>query len=708
MHSFLTVAILLLGFSSIITQTVLLREFLSVFSGNELIIGIVLAVWMTLTGTGAYLARYARGRFSGSNWIIIVLSIVAVMPIVILSLLQLFRSIAFPIGSLIGLPESLYSSIVLLAPYCLPSGFLFALLSREVSEEFHSNLISRVYAIEGGGAVVGGLIVNLVAVHYLTTFEILVGLSGMSLMATFLLALARWRRLWLVVFAGIFSVAAVLLFAFGIEDATRRFMYKGQDVLYRSDTPFGTLTVTRLEDQVNFFENGVLLCSSGDVTASEEAVHFALVQRRSPANVLLVSGGLSGATAEILKYKVESLDYVEIDPWLVEAGRRFTNALADPRIRVITEDPRRFIRSTTSTYDAVIINTSDPATAQLNRYYTVEFLRDLKERLAPGGVVSMGLLPASEYLGEEARKVTGILYATLRSVFANVVVVPGLRNYYLASDSALDIRIATKVAERGIPTLAVNPSYVDDTILEQRSATLVRHMATGEGVNEDFRPLAYYRQLLYWLSYFKFEPQLLLLGLGVVVVVLAYRLAPISFGLFAAGFASSSLEFLLLVSFQALVGYIFQIVGVLITVFMGGLALGAWYAHRRFGVATVRRFVVLQILVALYAILLPWIVTLLRDGNVNPAATQAILLGLTALISALVGMQFALATPLLAGSVIHVASELYGFDLIGAAIGILLVSTFFLPLLGLANACTLIAGLSLAAALITLIRTKGL
>jgi spermidine synthase len=227
-------------------------------------------------------------------------------------------------------------------------------------------------------------------------------------------------------------------------------------------------------------------------------------------------------------------------------------------------------------------------------------------------------------------------------------------------------------------------------------------------MNEDFHPLAYYRQLLYWLSYFKFEPQLLIMLLGMMMLFLAYRLPPVSFGLFAAGFASSSLEFLLLVSFQVLVGYVYQIVGLLVTIFMAGLALGSWFAHRRFGVATVKQFVVLQIFIALYAILLPWIVTLLRDGNISPATSQAILFTLTALVASLVGMQFALATPLLKGSVIHIASELYGFDLVGAAIGILLTSAFLLPLFGLANASYLIAGLCLAAALISLIRTKKL
>ena len=43
-----------LGVSSIVTQIVTLREFLSVFAGNELVIGIILGNWLLLTGLGSY------------------------------------------------------------------------------------------------------------------------------------------------------------------------------------------------------------------------------------------------------------------------------------------------------------------------------------------------------------------------------------------------------------------------------------------------------------------------------------------------------------------------------------------------------------------------------------------------------------------------------------------------------------------------------
>jgi len=51
-------------------QIILLREFMFVFGGNELIIGVILANWMVLTGIGAFAGKtavYIRNRMCFSR-----------------------------------------------------------------------------------------------------------------------------------------------------------------------------------------------------------------------------------------------------------------------------------------------------------------------------------------------------------------------------------------------------------------------------------------------------------------------------------------------------------------------------------------------------------------------------------------------------------------------------------------------------------------
>src|ERR1039457_6236717 len=46
-----------LGVSCVMTQLALMRELLGTFSGNEMVLGVVLGLWLLLMGIGAWLGR---------------------------------------------------------------------------------------------------------------------------------------------------------------------------------------------------------------------------------------------------------------------------------------------------------------------------------------------------------------------------------------------------------------------------------------------------------------------------------------------------------------------------------------------------------------------------------------------------------------------------------------------------------------------------
>ena len=50
-----------LGMTSTALQVVVLREFIATADGNELVIGVVLALWMLLTGAGSLLGFGSSG-----------------------------------------------------------------------------------------------------------------------------------------------------------------------------------------------------------------------------------------------------------------------------------------------------------------------------------------------------------------------------------------------------------------------------------------------------------------------------------------------------------------------------------------------------------------------------------------------------------------------------------------------------------------------
>ena len=147
-------------------------------------------------------------------------------------------------------------------------------------------------------------------------------------------------------------------------------------------------------------------------------------------------------------------------------------------------------------------------------------------------------------------------------------------------------------------------------------------------------------------------------------------------------------------TFQAIYGYIYLQLGVLVTVFLAGMLPGAWIGGRYTGSrrrALVGADVLLASLLILFALLL----------TVAPLTLPATALyGFGILISLGCGFQFPIALAL-AGDDAAAASRSFSADLMGAALGVLLVSLVLIPLLGMIPACLCLAGLKVASSLVS-------
>lgn len=702
-----TAALSALGVTAIATQIVLLREFLSIFYGNELVIGIVLANWLLLTGLGSFLGRLAEGRETSDRPAICSLIGLGLLPPLTVALLRGLRNEVFIPGSMIGITQASLSSLVLLAPFCLLSGFSFALFAAALSERLKANAISLAYVWESLGSALGGAAFSLLLIPRLDTFQALTITVFLNLTLAAMKARASCHPR-IAALALALIVAAALTIGLAAPDTlTRRLLFPGQEVVAFRDTPYGNLTVTRQGDQLNFFENTVLMASTNDVAAAEEAVHYAMVQHPKPRHVLLVGGGIAGTPHEVLRYGVASVDYTEINPWLIDLAQTFTKALSDQKIQVIPDDARRHVRRTDRRYDVALINLPDPETAQLNRYFTVEFFRELKRVLHSGAVISLSLLPATEYQGAEARLLSSSLQATLKQVFTNVLIVPGGRNYFLASDGPLAIHIGRLIEERGLETVYVNQYYLDDRILETRSREITAALANNAPVNTDFAPVCYFQQLAYWLSSLGISSgPWLFLGLAALLMA-GWRFSTIGLGIFTGGFCASSLEMVLLIAFQALYGSLYQMTGIVVTSFMAGLAAGSWSVRHFAGKAHIGSFISLQLLVAAAGVVLALALPRLQADDHAPAAIHLLFTAMSFVAAALIGMEFAVASLIRRGTAASVAGELYGLDLAGSAVGALTVTVYAIPRLGLTGVSLLVGAVSALSAGICLIGRGG-
>jgi spermidine synthase len=114
-------------------------------------------------------------------------------------------------------------------------------------------------------------------------------------------------------------------------------------------------------------------------------------------NVLILGAGSGTDVAAALRHGAQHVDAVEIDPTIIRLGRQYhpDRPYDDPRVTVVNDDARHFLRTTEKKYDLVVFALIDSLTLQssfagvrLESYmFTEESFRAVRERLAPDGLL---------------------------------------------------------------------------------------------------------------------------------------------------------------------------------------------------------------------------------------------------------------------------------------------------------------------------------
>ena len=677
----------------------MLREFLNAFQGNELIIGVFLAVWMIYTAAGSLIFPIGNKLQPPAPGYSLLFIALAILPLLSVAGLYGLNHHFFPGGTMKGVLPAILFCLLLLLPFCLFSGYLFITLARQMAGRNEKGHLSGAYSYESTGSAAAGILFSLVLSTYLDNMQVLDLVAGLYLLA-YLTLPVRGKPGWITrTIIAVSLLVMVLLLSSETGKLNKTLLYAGQQIMQSRDTPYGNLTVTKTGEQFNFFENGNYLFSSGNSAAQEESVHFACLQPTSPVQVLVVSGGMAAMQEQVLKYhSVQRIDYLEINPWIVSAERAFCHTELSSKFHLVLRDARQWIAETSNLYDVILVNIPDPTTAQINRFYTLEFFREAKQRLHSGGYVSISLSPALNYMSPEAERLNRLVYNTLKRVFLHVDILPDERNYFIASDSPVRKDIAKLVSERNIQNAYVNSGYIDDRLfagLSNSMENLIR--AKPSALNRDTHPLGYLLQIQYWLSSFN-EKNWLLIPVFLFLLFLAFRNTnPVSFAILTGGYAGASAEFILILLYQAMFGYIYQMVGLIIGLYMMGLGVGARLGGR-FLQRSRNSYQLIQLVLVLLLVSIPLIYSwLTKNSSGIKLPGQTILLSLTFLIALVSGFEFQKASLLLAKGKERSLYALYAIDLSGSSLGLIMTSLFLFPMIGLNGTSLVNAGLNLLA-----------
>lgn len=691
-----------MGASAFVTQVTLMREMLGALAGNELVLGIVLGAWMLLMGLGAVLGRAQPAWIDAAAALVVGLMAVAVLPVLdVIALRTLWNSV-FVRGAAPGAWEAALVSATLLAPYCLAAGAMLTWACRLMPGQ---DAIGRVYLLDSLGGIVGGIAFSAVLVWWLDSFQILYVPAFLCLGAGGLVA---WRHARPVV--GVFSAVGaigLLVVAIGVDlDAwSTAAQYAPQEVCRRGQSAYGRLVVTRLRSQYSFWENGVRLFSTDQPAEAEETAHIAMAQRPDAKRVLLISGGVAGIAREVLKYPVEAVDYVELDPQVLDAARSLLpDVLADPRMRVIQTDGRSFLQRSAaepdvSRYDVILLNVPEPSTLQLNRFFTREFFVEVRARLQPHGVLSFPLGGYNDYLSPEQVRILASTRRTLAEAFEHVLALPGSRIFFLASNGGLTADIADRIEAAKVPVDVMKREYLGAMLTRERLADVERAVETEAPINFDFSPTLYFDHLVRWLKQYEVRCGWVEIAIAFAMVVYLIRIRSVALIVFSGGFAAAALEVLFLLGFQTLFGSTYVQMSLIVATFMAGLTLGAFLAHRYSERLGRLSLIGAQLAIGWLAALTPFLfagLARLSAGSSLASWTAWTLVPLaTLLLATLVGMQFPIAARADFHSARVTASRLYAADYLGGALGALLVSAWLIPVLGVLGVADLVGAVCL-------------
>ena len=139
--------------------------------------------------------------------------------------------------------------------------------------------------------------------------------------------------------------------------------------------------------------------------------------------VLIVGAGTGNDVAGALRMGAKRIDAVEIDPMLVDLGRKShpEKPYTNPRVSVHIDDARSFMKKTGKKYDLVVFGLLDShqifssmSSARLDSYvYTTECFREVKNLLKENGIVLVSFAIGTRIL-------TKRMYGMLSESFENV------------------------------------------------------------------------------------------------------------------------------------------------------------------------------------------------------------------------------------------------------------------------------------------------
>jgi len=624
------------GLFSIAAQTLLFREFVTTFEGNDISVGIFFGSWFLWVGLGALLVRKAETLAEKLLKRIDFLFLAYLPAFVLQSILiiQARELVGIESYALWSIRDILLVSIIVNAPISLVTGMLFPIACRWVGsgpiQQGDKLPVSHVYMIEAAGSFAGGIGVTILLGLSISPARIFLLLTLILSLSVFFVRLAgifvpnprqtaklASRRL---ICALSFLVPLVVCFCLvrGFDESVMNHIriVKWAKLLPKNalEGSFQTAQAEYLygsyQGQWVAIREGSVAEALPDESAAGRIAAIALCQKPDAGKVLVIGSGL-GLCRELLQLpQIEKVTWTHCDSEYVQKVNEFIPSglkITDGRFEPLAADVRSLSVTKQESFDIVILNLPDATSSVLNRYYTFEFYRRIKESMSPTGVFAVRTAGGENIMGTELVNLGASTKQTLEKVFSHLVLAPGEDTWFIASDSEsvtgepgiLRDRFASINGAESLFT----PEGLLSIYLPDRAAAAMKSYSSADLpeqflINRDSRPLTHLYSLLLAAKQSgapaaRLVKHLALAGplaflipiLVIVVLRLHYILKSAgqggassfegSFMVFSAGAVGIGAVIVLMYLYQIRFGSLYLHIGVVSSLFMAGLTAGA-------------------------------------------------------------------------------------------------------------------------------------
>lgn len=722
-----------LGFFSLVAQTLLFRDFLTVMEGNELAIGFFFFSWLIWISAGALAGRlnlFSKKSVADSFELVALIYIPALLiqQYLLLNIRQISGTASFEQLSLAKAIPLLFISN---APVSFMTGLLFVLACRWMTAVIPA---SSVYIAEALGSFAGAIAVTILLFYKISPGTIIPSASLLLITSSFLCLFILRKNTVRILTAFLFLIAnAVFLITGCGEKMQRHYVLSAWERMLPGGEYRGNFTTSQAKYSYGKYADQFIISAWGSVYESLpdsinaiETAALNLAEKPDAQNILVAGNGSFSLCSVLASLKqVRKVYWLDPD---VEYPENLLKVIppeyrkASGKIQIPSRDIRHFLNGNRIKYDLIIMNMPNPSTLLLNRYFTLENFMLLKNSLSEQGVLSVSFPGGDNYMGSELSYSGASLFMTLKKAFRYIAFKPGDSSIFFVSDEEGVLSEDASVLEKRLLSvegisMIYSPKNVASSFMKERIKfqkdkylEIMKISRQGELVNSDSHPKSYLYCLLFALKktggmsfdifYLRQLTRLLFPVLAVMLTAYGifrillfsgkngkfkFSIPPVGipgewdilFIIFAASLAGMVLNIILIFRYQMVFGSVFLNFGILSSLFMLGNFGGGNIAER---IVKNRgwNWYYIPLTTLFFAFFVIW-----TDMLPTPSQTLfGVLIFLSGFFS---GVYFPLAAFLLRAEGKGVAltgSSLEALDCLGGATGSMITALIMLPLIG--------------------------